>query len=243
MTCEDFRGQYELYAWGVMDEPDRDELATHLARRCPVCTGEYAKALETNALLAMSTEAIQEPPKRLRRRVLASIGLEQESGFWSVLRWAPMMAALMLAFVFVGYREQVSQKQIAGLAQTVQKDSRELAQARQVMQFLNAPETKEVTFEKGQPARGRVFVNPDRGVLLTASNLPPAPAGKTYEMWIVPKQGAPEPAGIFNSDPNNTAAHVQRGAVDLSKAAAVAVSLEDENGSKTPTKVLFAVTL
>lgn len=244
MTCEDFKGQYELYAWGVMDEPERDELASHLERRCPVCVPQYAKALETNALLAMTTESLEEPPKRLRARVLASVGIEQKSsGLFSLFRWVPVLAGLVLAYGVVEYQQRETGREIASLRNTIQSDSQELAKSRQVLQFLNAPETKEVTFEKGAPARGRVFVNPDRGVLLTASNLPPAPVGKTYEMWIVPKQGAPIPAGIFQSDAGNNAAHVQRGPVDLSSAAAVAVSLEDEKGATTPTKVLFAVSL
>jgi len=58
-----------------------------------------------------------------------------------------------------------------------------------------------VAFGKGQaPPRGRVFVNRGRGVVLLASNLPPAPNGKIYELWLIPKGQAPIPAGLFQTD-------------------------------------------
>src|SRR5450631_2771110 len=96
---------------------------------------------------------------------------------------------------------------------------------------VNAPDTKQVTFGKSdqQPPRGTVLVNPKSGVLLIASNLPSVPAGKTFEMWIIPKGGAPKPAGIFQSDPQGTAVHLLRGAVDPSTSA-LAVSVEPDAG-------------
>ncbi len=35
-------------------------------------------------------------------------------------------------------------------------------------------------------------------MMLMAGNLAPVPAGKAYELWIIPTQGAPMPAGIFS---------------------------------------------
>ena len=45
------------------------------------------------------------------------------------------------------------------------------------MTIMNGANTREVTFGAG--TKGRVFVNPSSGVVLMATNLPPAPAGKT----------------------------------------------------------------
>ena len=88
--------------------------------------------------------------------------------------------------------------------------------------------------------RGKVFVNPSQGLLLVASNLPPAPAGKTYEMWVIPKGGKPLPAGLFQSANDGTATHLQRGRI-APNADLVAVTLEDAAGSDSPTTTpLFA---
>jgi anti-sigma-K factor RskA len=86
-----------------------------------------------------------------------------------------------------------------------------------------------------------VWVHPQRGVLLIASNLPPAPAGKAYEMWIVPKGAPPIPAGLFNSDPQGVATHVWSQPVNLASAAAVAVTLEAAGGVPAPTSTPLIV--
>ena len=76
------------------------------------------------------------------------------------------------------------------------------------------------------------------GVLLIASNLPVLPAGKTYEMWVIPKAGAPRPAGLFQSAPQGTALHILPGVVDSN--VTLAVTIEPESGSPAPTSnVLF----
>ena len=62
-----------------------------------------------------------------------------------------------------------------------------------------------------RPPQGKVFVNPTRGVLLIASNLPRTPADKIYEMWIIPKGAKPVPAGLFQSQQDGNAMHVRPG--------------------------------
>jgi anti-sigma-K factor RskA len=80
-----------------------------------------------------------------------------------------------------------------------------------------------------------VFVNPSRGVLLIASNLPRTPADKIYEMWIIPKAAKPVPAGLFQSQDDGNAMHVQPGMVDVSSTAAIAVTVENQAGADQPT--------
>src|SRR5207253_4978600 len=88
----------------------------------------------------------------------------------------------------------------------------ELARLNEALALLNQPETRQVTFGEGapQPPKGRVFVNPKIGVLLVASNLPAPPPGKIYEMWVIPKVGNPAPAGLFQSDAEGAAMHLQK---------------------------------
>jgi anti-sigma-K factor RskA len=74
-----------------------------------------------------------------------------------------------------------------------------------------------------------------------ASNLPPAPSGKLYEMWVIPKAGKPVAAGLFQSQTDGTAMHVRRGAVDLDATGAIAVTVENESGADQPTSQPFIV--
>jgi anti-sigma-K factor RskA len=84
------------------------------------------------------------------------------------------------------------------------------------------------------PPQGKVFLNPVRGVLLIASNLPRIPADKIYEMWIIPKGANPVPAGLFQSE-DGKAMHIQPGTVDVASTAAVAVTVENQGGAGQPT--------
>jgi len=85
------------------------------------------------------------------------------------------------------------------------------------------------------PPRGKVFLNPAQGVLLIASNLPPAPVGKLYEMWLIPRTGKPVAAGLFQSQTNGTAMHIRPGTVDIASTGVVAVTVENEAGVDQPT--------
>jgi len=80
-----------------------------------------------------------------------------------------------------------------------------------------------------------VFLIPTCDALLRAANLPPAPAGKIYEMWIIPAGGKPVAAGLFQTEANGTGAHLQSGPVDVASTGAVAVTLESAGGAPQPT--------
>lgn len=229
MTCEELRGNYEWYAMGLLDDPERAEAAEHLRRNCDVCTEELRRARETNSII-FSTAPEVAPPARLRARVLASVGAAPARRSW--LPWGVAALATTAAVMLLVNLNQMRDDRQQTLARSAQMEN--------AMRMMAEPETRQVTFGKGP--QGRVLVSPKRGVLLLASNLPPAPAGKTYELWIIPKGGAPRPAGLFQSDQSGNAMHLAPGPVDMGTTAAVAVSLEPEAGSTAPTTTPIIVT-
>ena len=113
----------------------------------------------------------------------------------------------------------------------------EAVRSRAALAILYGPRTVEASFggAQPQPPHGKVFVNPSQGVLLIASNLFPTPAGKIYEMWLIPKGAKPLPAGLFQSSSDGRRLHVRPGAVDIASTAAVAVTVENEAGADQPT--------
>ena len=231
MTCDELRDDYELYALGVLDEPERSELGEHLRSGCPRCSPGVDRARRLVAQLAADTPDAK-PPGRLRKRVLNSIGA-QPPGF----PWAPLLAfstalALFGVVYFFG-RQRDTTMELVRARDAVRGQAIELSRLNDALAVLQGADTRQVIF--GAETQGRVFVNPRRGVLLIASNLPPAPAGKAYEMWVIPKGGNPVPAGLFQSDSSGTALHVSRAPVDPNTTAAVAVTLEDAAGAPQPT--------
>ena len=115
MRCDELKPDYMLYAIGAMDEPERDEIRAHLDSGCKDC----AERLREARALAYSMGALidgPEPPKELRRRVLAIAAAPERSGspaplsapkrppFWTrpILAWQGLaLAAACLAVAFV----------------------------------------------------------------------------------------------------------------------------------------------
>lgn len=225
MTCEELRQDYTAYALGVADEPERSEIAEHLARQCPNCVPGITSALATVTAMSGAVKA-EEPPKRLRRRVLGSIEREgRRSGLGVYLPWA-ITAALSLALVLIGIQ---GRRQIA-----------DTAKLERALSILNDPATRDVSFgETEKPAKGRVFISPGKGVVFIGASLPRLGAGKTFELWVIPAKGNPAPAGVFESQPDQSAVFVRPGPVD--NAAAIAVTVEPEGGSPQPTTTPFIV--
>ncbi|PWU12144.1 MAG: hypothetical protein C5B51_01305 [Terriglobia bacterium] len=236
MNCEQLQDHYELYALGLADEPEGNEIRQHLDRGCEVCMAELKRARTLTAALGGSA-APAEPSSKLRRRILASVGVEHARLRWWSPFWGVIAVMSVFAAVYFSGRERDFAQQLAATRRQAQEQTIELTRLNEAFAILNGPDTTEASFGQGQPQppKGKVFVNPSQGVLLVASNLPPARTGKIYEMWIIPKGRMPVPAGLFQSLMDGTAMHVQRGAVDVSATDAVAVTLENEGGAAQPT--------
>jgi anti-sigma-K factor RskA len=236
MKCEELRDQYELYAMGVAEDPERAEIRAHLDRGCEVCMKEMKRARDVVSLFGASVDPAAPSPK-LRRRILASVGVEQRGFGWAP--WLGLLAALSLVGVFYfDARERSSLEELAAVRGQMRQQAVDLTRLNEAMTIMTGAGTRQVDFGAG--AKGKVYVNPASGVLLIASNLPPAPAGKAYEMWVIPKGAKPVPAGMFQAQADGTAMHVQRGAVDMN-GMTVAVTLEDQAGAAQPTSTPLIV--
>jgi anti-sigma-K factor RskA len=235
MNCDELRDSYELYALGIAEEPERSEIRAHLERDCPTCVPGVRGARELTTLIGATAPAA-EPPARLRKRVLAIAGGQTGPRLkWSRL-WTAVAAGALIAAVVFNTRAQRASEELRQVQAESAAQTRELARLNEAFAILNQPDARQVVFGGAapQPPRGRVFLDRTRGVLLLASNLPPAPAGKTYEMWVIPKGGKPVPAGLFQSAADGTALHVLPGPVNVAGTAAVAVTLEVAAGATVP---------
>src|SRR5580704_11806988 len=106
MNCDELQDHYELFAIGVAEEPERGEIRAHLSRGCEVCMAGVKGATEIVALVG-STAAPAQPPKHLRRRILASVGAEQRTWGWMPV-WATAAALLALTAVYFANEQRGS---------------------------------------------------------------------------------------------------------------------------------------
>src|SRR5204863_4847076 len=103
---------YELYALGVLEEPDRAELREHLARNCDVCTAEVRRAAtRVAAFSALAPDA--EPAGDLRQRVLASVGIHPHFKWNWMQTWATAAVAVVLGLFWVEHLRRERVREIA----------------------------------------------------------------------------------------------------------------------------------
>lgn len=155
--------------------------------------------------------------------------------------WGPAAIALgLVCLILLG--------RVAGLAARGRNTETQLAAAQKQTQAALAqnrdlrfaasvvadPDTVMVPVHAGpQAPQGRAYLSPSRGAVISALHLPPAPAGHIYEMWLLPAQGNPIPAGLFQTSAAGEGVHAWQH--PLSGIAGVAVSLEPAAGSPQPT--------
>jgi anti-sigma-K factor RskA len=236
MNCDQLRDHYDLFALDIAEPLERGEIRDHLNRGCEVCIAGVKRSLETATLIGATAPPAQ-PSSELRRRILASVGEEERPSRWMV--WAAvlaMTALVVVAVYFAASSRQYAQEAVR-LRDQVRGQAAQIGRLTEAFAILSGPRTIEASFggAQPQPPQGKVFVNPSRGVVLIASNLPRTPADKTYEMWIIPKAAKPVPAGLFQSQEDGNAMHVQPGMVDVSSTAAIAVTVENQAGAEQPT--------
>jgi hypothetical protein len=107
--------------------------------------------------------------------------------------------------------------------------------------LLSDPATRVVQLAGLPPsprAQGRVVWHPRNGGVLVTLDLPPAPAGKTYELWAI-ADGKPRPAGLFNVDAAGKGTLAVPPIEGVEEVQVFAVTLEPEGGVPQPTGAMY----
>ena len=89
-------------------------------------------------------------------------------------------------------------------------------------------------------ARARALWSRQRGMVFTVANLPPLPAGRVYQVWVVTAQ-APVSAGLLTPDAAGGGSVYFETPVDILPPTAVAVTLEPAGGVPAPTGAMYLV--
>jgi anti-sigma-K factor RskA len=251
---------FDEYALGVLEGEERHAFESHI-EACPPCLRKVEEARARMALLALATPQIQPPPgakERLLRRVASPspAPLQQPAPFWgwTTAALAAATGVLALALLFVAARNRELLRNLRELearqTQLLESERRlgeESARAHAVLDILTSPQTVRV-YLASTPSRllpeGKAFYHPQKGLLFYATNLPRLPAHRTYQLWLVPPQGKPVSAGVFNTDPQGNG-EVLLPSLPLGlPVKAFAVTVEPAGGEPQPTgpKVLVGVT-
>lgn len=155
------------------------------------------------------------------------------------LGWIAAAAALVFA-AYLGNHNFRLQRQLDQDRAQIAQLSAQTARLQELTEALTSPAAMQVTLtetRRPSPPVGHAMYLRDRGALVfVASNLHPIPASKTYELWLIPAGGkAPVPAGMFRPDAQGSASVVLPPLPQDVAAKAFGVTVEEAQGSSTPT--------
>jgi anti-sigma-K factor RskA len=236
----------DLYALGALDGDEKQRMEEHL-RACPACQRDLAAARSRTALLGLSAAPVN-PPASIKSALMQRVRAERPASARQVvpvkpkkIRWGLRfslgfgLAAAALAFATfeLAKSDWEQSKQLKQLQAQLSKDE----SAMQAMgQVTGAPDSATIVlFQQpgGPPGQAHVMYNARMGMAVYAGQLAPAPAGKSYQLWLVPASGAPVSAGLVEANQQSGAVvvHLTPGMA----AKAFAVTLEPQGGMPQPT--------
>ena len=225
---EDAAGTYVL---GAMEAAERGAYEAHL-ETCPICRAEVAELRVAVEALPVSPPPML-PPPALKARIMAEVEREatllasagqpsrsepepakRERRSWRHRFSLPAVAAFACVALIVGL--------VAGGV------------------LFNGDSSRTIPF-KADPSMAQASAElelSDDNAIVVANGLPPAPAGKTYMVWLQRPGHAPEPtSALFTPRRDGSATASVTG--DLSDVESVLINTEPVGGSTTPTSVPF----
>lgn len=251
-----------LYALQALTPEEMRDCRIHLDQ-CAQCRDDLAVLLGDVALIGMSVEQqplpagardrftrrlAQEPPAQNVRAVrpVAEIPpppsprvVKSGPGLFGWLGWAAAAACLALAIHFATSNARLGKE----IRQVEYQNTQYLAgiqHAQDLIDVLTAKHATQVTLTETKqtphPVGHTIYLQDKGALIFVASNLHSLPADKTYELWLIPANGkAPLPAGLFRPDATGSASVVMPPLPPGVPAKAFGVTIEDIQGSETPT--------
>ncbi len=100
-------------------------------------------------------------------------------------------------------------------------------------QVMQASDVRQATVDVNGGGTATLSISPSRDAAVIKMNgVPAPPAGKVYQMWLIPKDGsAPVSQGLMDAQALSKPAVVK----GIGSAAALGITVEPEGGSATPT--------
>ena len=128
--------------------------------------------------------------------------------------------------------------------EALERSREELVRARELAELLSSPEARMASLAgtKDAPPTAHATVAYDRATrraVLISSGLPPAPAGKAYQVWYIDGGKPPVPGGTFKPDAGSRGFLSDRIPADGLAARTFAVTLEPEGGVPAPTGKMY----
>jgi anti-sigma-K factor RskA len=245
--------EFDLYALGALDGQEMQAFEAHVPG-CPACRKELAAAKQRVLRLGLAAPAVAPRPQvksALMEKVKAeraaagarAVQVKPKKKRWGLrfsLGFAIATAALAFATFELAKMDWERGKQIKNLQaelDAAQTKAKLDAQAMEAMASVTAaPDSAMITLLQqagGPPGQAHVMYNARMGLAVYSGQIAPAPADKSYQLWLVPASGSPVNAGMVGANQENGAVVVRLTPGLVAKA--FAVTMEPAGGMPQPT--------
>lgn len=192
---------------------------------------------------ATAASNVSAPDEFARRREAREVKVSRRLLMFGTLAASLAVAALLFSLLALWQRNNRLQNEIAQLSASASQTAQELARTRADRELLAAPEAQTATLAGTKlAARARARLTYDertgRAMLMTA-DLPPAPAGKAYQLWFIAAGKPPMPGSVFQTDASGHAEMHDIVPPEGRRAAVFAVTLEPASGTSAPTGEMY----
>ncbi len=252
MTGEDRRDDVLLYASGVLDGSEREEIERYLAGGGPRAAGELAEAEAMLAHLALSLDPL-EPPEHVKRALLARVGRARPRLLRPRLRaetrtarprriprvWLGSALAISaaMALAWLGAYTVLAAR-VGGLERELVKQAASLSLLAAVD---TAPEVKVIELAGpalGHRGFGRMYQNWQTGdCYVFAHGMRRPERGKSYRLWFTGMDGEVLPGPPLRPDERGDASLLTRLPRNIDLGAPVVVTLEPDGPLLRPSGV------
>jgi anti-sigma factor RsiW len=231
MEDEELHELAALFALDALDPEDDRAFERHL-HGCVRCRREVESLREAAGALAYAADPAK-PPAGLYERMLAAARDERLAAVVPLRRRLRVPVAPALAAVAACTAIGLGIWTVS-LSRSLDREQTARRQATPAIELLSR---RDVRIAQLSGRNGTLLVAGDGEAALILSSVPRAPAGKTYEAWVIAR-GRPQPAGFFPGGPGRPVASIAR---PVPRGALVGVTLEPAEGSERITgKMLFS---
>jgi anti-sigma-K factor RskA len=210
--------------------------------RLPASSGNGA-ATTTSSAAPTAASNVSAPDEFARRREAREVKVSRRLFVFGTLAASLAIAALLVSLFVLWQRNERQQAEIARLSQAVNRTERDIARLSAERELLAAPAAQTATLagtKMAERAHARLTFDERTGrAMLMAADLPPAPAGKAYQLWFIAEGKPPMPGSVFQTDASGHAEMHDIVPPEGRRAAIYAVTLEPASGVSAPTGEMY----
>lgn len=248
-----------LHALGVLTAEEQAELARAVGS--DQALGAEVRELELTAQALAASVPQVEPPSALRARVLAAVAgtpalpdrrvVPMRPRASALPAWLAAAAAIIAAMglglwalqlrgalLEMNARVDAAESEVTEIRRTLGREREQVRVLEARADVLFAPDMVRVDLS-GQPAApgaaARAFWSRRKGMTFSASALPPLPATRVYQVWVLTATQPPISAGLVTPDTQGAALVHFATPEDVPTPVKLAVTVEPAGGVPQPT--------